>query len=90
MSLFLGLAFMVANIIILIIAAVFFSLTAPLANIFTSVILLIVVLALMIIILAEFGIIFYLAYMASLGKIVKLPYISQYVEKMYFRAFPQS
>lgn len=90
MSLFLGLAFTVANIIILIIAAVFFALTAPLANIFTSVILLFVVLALMIIILAEFGIVFYLAYMASLGKIVKLPYISGYVEKMYFKAFPQS
>lgn len=90
MSLFLGLAFTVANIIIIIIAVFFFAFTTSLANIFTSVILLFVVLVLIIIILAEFGILFYLAYMASLGKIVKLPYISGYVEKMYFKAFPQS
>lgn len=89
-SLFLGIAFTVANIVIFIITAIFFSLTAPLANLFTSVILLFVVLALIIIILAEFGVLFYLAYMASLGKIVKLPYINEYVEKLYFKAFPQS
>lgn len=90
MSLFLGLAFTAVNVIIFIIATIFFSLTAPLANLFTSVILLFVVLALIIVILAEFGVLFYLAYMASLGKIIKLPYINEYVEKLYLKAFQQT
>lgn len=90
LSLLLGLFFTAAAVVMFIVAAIFLWITSPLANLATSIVLLVIMLLLIIFILAEFGIIFYLAYIASLGKIVKVPYFTSYVEKLYLKTFPQN
>ncbi|MFH1453205.1 MAG: hypothetical protein ABIH00_04400 [Armatimonadota bacterium] len=88
-SLFLGLFLTVATLLLFIIITLFFGLTSFMASMFTSFILLGTVLVLIVIVMAEFAILLYLAYMASMGKMIRVPYIYKYVEKLYFKAFPQ-
>ncbi|MBI2252135.1 MAG: hypothetical protein HYU63_05265 [Armatimonadetes bacterium] len=87
-SLFLGIVLSFIFLILIMFSFVFFLTTSTWANLFTSIFFIFILIILSLYLLASLGAILYCAYIASLGKVFKIPYLNIFLEK-FFKISPE-